>query len=534
MNKLWRWQFSKLWREDRWYGHVLISAFFLLLIASLVVSLSRYWINTLQPRLYSNAETQAQILAQSQAAILTKTLEYGKTETLQANLYQAVQEILITTDPSIGGRMVTGLSLAIDYDLIAAKVGSLDFAEDNHQCTRCFKVSAPLINQSSELIGIADFTISKAYYSVLSDEIKSKLFAESSLVLALLIIVWFTMSAMFDRVHRAKQIIEASDQAKTRFMANVTHELRTPLNAILGYTQMYKSDPNILPAHKHGIDTIDRSAEHLLLLINDILDFSSSSQQTLRLSPQECHVPTLLKTLVNMMEISTKLKEIEFIHRFADDLPTYVMTDEKRLRQVLINLLSNAVKFTHQGKVLFEVSLLTHTAQQCRIRFSVADSGLGIAKTDLKKIFIPFHQLDNAITRAEGSGLGLTISQQIVHLMDSKLNVESKLHEGSRFWFDLDLPAIKHSTTEPINADAPTDSPEAPPLSSIQWPPQALLQDLLLHCQQHNVLAVRASCKKIEDLGEYQTFLDEVQPYVRHYRFKQLANWLEASDSDAS
>lgn len=511
----------QLWKLDRWRGHLLISLVFLLLLVSLVVSLGRYWVNTLQPRLYANAETQAQILAQTQATLLVRTLEHGQASEMASQVFQIIQEMLLATDPAINDRMVRGITLLIDYDMVAAAENSLEFAEGEVNCTGCFNLSMPLLNQAGDLMGVADFNISERYYSILSDEMQSKLYAESSLVMGLLLCVWITMLVMFDRLHRAKQLIEASDQAKTRFMANVTHELRTPLNAILGYTQIYKVDPALSSTHRQGMETIDRSAEHLLLLINDILDFSRTDQKGLQLHPAEIHFPTLLKTLVEITQISAKLKGIAFETQFPDQLPSHVWADAKRLRQVLLNLLSNAVKFTEQGQVNFNVQLLGQEPERLEVRFSVKDSGIGIAKTDIHKIFIPFHQLDNATTRAEGSGLGLTISQRIVRLMGSELKVMSQPDQGSEFWFDLDLKV----TNQQVEATAAPMAQETRP--TLVLPPNAAIEQLLGHCKEHNVLAIRQLMRSLEGNQDLSAFIDEVQPYIRNYRYKQLADWLE-------
>lgn len=511
----------QVWRLDRWRGHLLISAVFLLLLISVVVSLGRYWVNTLQPRLYANAETQANILAQSQAAVLLKTIEHSAQSELPAILFQVVQEMLLATDPAINARMVRGVTLLIDYDLVNLPQGSLDFSEGETECSRCFSLSMPLLNEAGDLLGVADFTISEYYYSLLSQEMKSKLYAESSLMLALLLVVWVTMLVMFDRLHRAKQLIEASDQAKTRFMANVTHELRTPLNAILGYTQLYKADPVLSSEYRKGIETIDRSAEHLLLLINDILDFSRTDQKGLRLHPAQIHLVTLLTTLQEIAQISAKLKGVSFISQFPAQLPSHVVADDKRLRQVLLNLLSNAIKFTERGQVTFKVQVLRQSTKYVSLRFSVQDTGIGIAKADLHKIFIPFHQLDNLITRAEGSGLGLTISQRIVRLMGSELKVDSSPDHGSTFWFDLKLES----------AGMPEILPQLPTQPEIEerrvLPAMAALEQLLENCRQHNVLAIRQQMKELAQDPKLEAFIAEIQPYISNYRYKQLAVWLE-------
>ncbi|TQV88061.1 sensor histidine kinase [Aliikangiella coralliicola] len=159
---------------------------------------------------------------------------------------------------------------------------------------------------------------------------KSKLFAESGLVFGLIATVWLVI--MYHRLHIAKQILEASDQAKSRFMANVTHELRTPLNAILGYTQLYKRDLEMMNNYGQGIKAIDRSADHLLLMINDILEFSRANEENLTLHPVEVDLHSFLKTMIEMTQISTQIKNLPFAYNFDKDLPSIVKIDDKRLR----------------------------------------------------------------------------------------------------------------------------------------------------------------------------------------------------------
>ncbi len=515
-------------RAGGWRNHLLISLVFLLLLASFVISLGRYWQNTLKPRLYLAAETQAKILAQSQAAILLEALEHSKAEQRAQKLYDALQEIMIVEDPAIGGRIVMGIALQIDYDLVKAKTGSLDLHEGNNQCASCFKSSLPLINHAGELLGVADIAISDKYFLVLSGEMKSKLYAESSLALGLLAAVWIVMLVMFHRLHTAKQAIEASDRAKTRFIANVTHELRTPLNAILGYTQIYKGDAALMASHGQGIDTIDRCAEHLLLLINDILDFSRVDEANLKLHPREVGLAGFLSTLMEMAAVSARLKSIEFIFNHPEQLPASVFIDDKRLRQVLLNLLNNAIKFTDKGKVVFSIAPLpSKTRNHLKLRFSVRDSGIGIAPEDLKNIFIAFHQVDNPITRAEGSGLGLSISQRLVKLMGAQLQVESALNRGSHFWFDLEMPLV----ADPAQVDASQlQALLNNPSDNLQLPPVEVRQQIIDLAQQHNILGLRELVKTLEAQNTHQEFYAQLRPYLSNYRFKPLVEWLKSLD----
>lgn len=506
-------------------SQLVIGFFFIALILFFLWSLNRYWQNTLQPRLYLTANTQANILAQSQAKVLLETLDRTASQYLVEEVKDVIQEMLIVEDPSIGGRFIKNISLQIDYSNVNIENGALDFSEGEQDCNSCFSVDVPLINREGEILGLATFAISDRYFKLLSAEVKSKLFAETQMTLALVVAVWIIMTIMFHRLHKAKQIVEASDLAKTRFMANVTHELRTPLNAILGYTQLFKNDRELMNIHSQGIETIDKSAEHLLLMINDILEFSRSNEDNLVLHPVEINFIGFLTTLVEMCKVRAKLKHLPFIYNFDPELPSVIVADDKRLRQVLLNLLSNAIKFTQQGEVSFNVQLQSQRHSSATIKFEIVDSGIGIARDQLTNIFIPFHQLDNPITRAEGSGLGLTISQRLISLMGSRLTVESEIGKGSCFAFSIELPVLDSA---PICLEIEDHDNEAGP---INLPDAVILDNLRQHAKLHNILGIRSQIDELTKDPHYASFVEQIKPYIDNYQFKQLQQWLEKIES---
>ena len=519
------------------YTQVLISVFFITLIAIFQWSTDHFWTKTQMPRLYQAAETQAQILAESQAAVLSATLELTPPDQLASALQETTQRMMIAEDPAIGDRFIRQFSLQVDYSVVNANDSSLDFFEGENHCDNCFHSDILLTNNDGDIMGVASFAISDGYYQSLIKEMKPRLFAESNMVLVLVIVIWFIVALIFHRLHTAKKHIEASDQAKTRFMANVTHELRTPLNAILGYTQLYKQNSELMRSYRQGIETIDRSADHLLLMINDILEFSRANEESIHLHITEVDVQKFLNTLVEMIRVRTQLKGLAFSYDFAESLPAIVCFDEKRLRQILLNLLGNAVKFTESGQIRFNVKLIPSiTASRAhptakgtaRLQFSVEDTGIGINQKQLKDIFIPFHQLDNAITRAEGTGLGLTISQRLLGLMNAKLHVSSKPNEGSVFRFTIEVPVVGTSSITPTNSDSlPADAlfllPEAAQLSQ--------LKEL---ATRHNVLGIRTLMEELESQNQYAEFLEKAKPFIQQYRFKQLIQWLQEQEEKQS
>lgn len=259
------------------------------------------------------------------------------------------------------------------------------------------------------------------------------------------------------KLKKAKKIAEEANQAKSEFLANMSHELRTPLNGILGYTQILQRSPTLSETERDRLDIIYQCGNHLLTLINEILDLSKIEAQKMELV---CHVFDLRRCLdgvTEMCRIRAELKELTLQCVFDTALPKLVIGDEKRLRQILVNLLGNAIKFTHRGGIAFKVTVLepkttdVEKPPRSLIRIAFKDTGIGIDPDSLEKIFLPFEQDKTRATHIEGTGLGLAIAQKLLKCMGSHLNVQSKLHVGSEFWFDLDLP-ISTETLSSSNA----------------------------------------------------------------------------------
>ncbi len=247
----------------------------------------------------------------------------------------------------------------------------------------------------------------------------------------------------------AKEAADAASRAKSYFLASVSHELRTPLNGILGYTQILRRDPSLGERQREGVGVIHESADHLLALINDVLDLSKIEAGRIELHPADFDLPEFAAGVERAFMPRAKEKSILFESAVALDLPRWVRGDEQRLRQIVFNLVSNAVKFTKAGGVVFSVQRVDAEG----IRFSVSDTGPGIAAEDLGKLFEPFSQVGNKATAAAtGTGLGLAISRSLVERMNGRLNVESKPGWGSRFWFDVTLPVASAAAPTPASA----------------------------------------------------------------------------------
>ncbi|NJL90055.1 MAG: response regulator, partial [Coleofasciculaceae cyanobacterium SM2_1_6] len=252
----------------------------------------------------------------------------------------------------------------------------------------------------------------------------------------------------------AKQAADSANQAKSEFLANMSHELRTPLNGILGYAQILGRTKTIPEKERHGVNIIHQCGTHLLTLINDILDISKIEARKLELAPQPVCLPALIQGVVEISQIRAQQKSINFIYEPDSNLPEGVIVDEKRLRQVLINLVGNAVKFTDRGSVTLKVEPLkplNNASVFARLRFSIIDTGVGIAPENIQKLFKAFGQVGDRSRQAEGTGLGLAISQQIVQLMGGKIHVESQPGVGSEFYFEVNIPFATDWTQQQAN-----------------------------------------------------------------------------------
>ena len=235
---------------------------------------------------------------------------------------------------------------------------------------------------------------------------------------------------------RAKEVAEAANFAKSRYVVGLSHELRTPLNTIMGYAQLLERSRELASKPRSQIAVMRRSANHLSGLIDGLLDIAKIEAGKLDLSRDEISTEAFLAQICGMFSVQAAAKGIEFVCTIAQDLPENAAADEKRLRQVLINLLSNAIKFTRSGCVTLSIGYRNQVAE-----FLVVDTGPGIAAEDLDRIFDPFERLQ-AGGAEPGTGLGLTICRLLSNVMGGDIQVTSELGVGTTFRFRLFLPRI--------------------------------------------------------------------------------------------
>lgn len=274
-----------------------------------------------------------------------------------------------------------------------------------------FFVAAPFIETNADWLGFAVFVFTGTMISSVSE----------------------AMLRAKRKALEAQLQAQRANQAKSAFLANMSHELRTPLNAILGFSQLLQRDKQLTSEHRGYLNTINKSGEHLLTLINQILEISKIEAKQTVVDVGNFDIHSLISDLKKMFQLRTDAKGLSFQISGVENLPKFVISDETKLRVILINLIGNSVKFTERGSLLVDFSFHKTSPDDQLLLVHVKDTGPGIAEEEQDKLFQYFVQTESGKKEKSGTGLGLAISQDYAKMLGGEITVESIPGEGSTF-----------------------------------------------------------------------------------------------------
>ncbi|MCP4396136.1 MAG: response regulator [bacterium] len=331
-------------------------------------------------------------------------------------------------------------------------------------------------------------------------------------------------------LQQAREEAEAASYAKIAFMTNISHEFFTPLNGILGYSQLLLKEKQLNKRQRSHTEVIRRCGERLSKLVENILDVMRMESQPISLNKSCFRLDDFLMEVSQLGRKWTQARRLEYHEQIASDLPETAYTDRKRLRQVLLSLLDNAATYSEEGWVTFRVSRVRlterHSDRILRIRFEVEDTGPGIPEDLQESIFAAFKQADEYLQKRDGkAGLGLAISRRTIRRMGNDLLVKSTPGQGSRFFFELDLPNSKESDlAESLeNSSLQEQENQCVPLPATHLLP---LYNLTINADVYDIMRYLEGMEEPE--AQYAPFLQKVQQLIGSRNITQLRRFLEA------
>lgn len=437
-----------------------LALLFMLLGMALVALVGGYWFVVLEPRLLADAKASAGALAHSQSRNLAEALVTSIETGNPTPLRDAMDEILILVDPSTGAAFVEGLEVTVDYQTTGLRDGSLDLRR-GRPCDNCFHNRIPLYSRDgSELLGIATYFSSNAFFEQVRAEVRSRLALVALLALGLLVLGWKIVSGLFRQVKSSEEAASNAMRVKSNFLATMSHEIRTPMNGVLGMIHLLR-DTRLSKQQREYVDAIAASGEALLVILDDILDLSKLEAGKLVLEKTPLQLRSLLDDIVLLNSVAAQRKAITLSLAVDPRVPEWVLGDPVRLRQVLQNLVGNAVKFTLRGIVEIAVDVLSEDRGNGTqlLLFAVRDTGIGISRSDQARLFMDFSQADSSISRKfGGTGLGLAICKRLVNAMGGRIGVDSEPGTGSSFFFLLRLQPTTAPATVVADDPLPPDA----------------------------------------------------------------------------
>jgi signal transduction histidine kinase/CheY-like chemotaxis protein len=306
---------------------------------------------------------------------------------------------------------------------------------------------APVFGKSGKVVAIAGVDITDEQVLFIRNQVNSL----AIMFVISMIVVVVSGYLGFSFYKREAIQAEAASNTKSSFLANMSHEMRTPMNAIIGMTSIARSEKSV-ERKDYCLGKIHEASTYLLGVINDILDMSKIEAGKFEISMTKFDFRKMIQKTVNVINFRVLEKSQSLNMRVEDNIPKTLIGDDIRISQVISNLLSNAVKFTPaRGSISIDARLVKQEGNVCTLQIEVSDSGIGISQEQQSKLFMPFAQADNSISRKYGgTGLGLAISKRIIAMMNGQFWVESKLNHGSKFYFTFDAKTTTEDDAEII------------------------------------------------------------------------------------